>query len=64
MTKDKTVILRPNELPNLVGPSRLDDCNYLQWAQYIRTTLKWRKKLSLIEGSDPPRADPKKIVGE
>ncbi|RDY00019.1 hypothetical protein CR513_16854, partial [Mucuna pruriens] len=52
-------IVEPNELPNLVGPSRLDDHNYLQWAQYICTTLKGRKKLSHIEGSGIPRDDPK-----
>ncbi|RDX82955.1 hypothetical protein CR513_36200, partial [Mucuna pruriens] len=47
--EDKVIILGPNELPNLVGHFRLDDRNYLQWAQYIRTTLK----------SGPPRDDPK-----
>ncbi|RDX66945.1 hypothetical protein CR513_54233, partial [Mucuna pruriens] len=59
MAKDKVIILGPNELPNLVSSYRLDDRNYLQWAQYIRTTLKGRKKLSHIEGNDPPRDDPK-----
>ncbi|RDX79731.1 hypothetical protein CR513_39812, partial [Mucuna pruriens] len=57
--EDKATILRPNELPNLVGPFRLDDRNYLQLAQYIRTTFKGRKKLSHIEGSGPPRHDTK-----
>ncbi|RDX82674.1 hypothetical protein CR513_36502, partial [Mucuna pruriens] len=59
MTKDKVITLGPNELPILVSSSRLDDCNYLQWAQYICTTLKGCKKLSHIEGNDPPRDDPK-----
>ncbi|RDX72456.1 Copia protein, partial [Mucuna pruriens] len=30
-----------------------------KWAQYIHTTLKGCKKLSHIEGNDPPRDDPK-----
>ncbi|RDX84136.1 hypothetical protein CR513_34864, partial [Mucuna pruriens] len=59
MTKDKLITLGPNELPNLVSYSRLDDCNYLQWAQYIHTTLKGLKKLSHIEGNSPPRDYPK-----
>ncbi|RDY11208.1 hypothetical protein CR513_04161, partial [Mucuna pruriens] len=59
MVEDKVVILGPNELPNLVCPSRLDNRNYLQWAQYIRTLIKGRKKLSYIEGSGSPRDDPK-----
>ncbi|RDX64657.1 hypothetical protein CR513_56768, partial [Mucuna pruriens] len=58
MVEDKVITLRPNELPNLVS-SRLNDRNYLQWTQYIRTTLKGYKKLSHIEGNDPPRDDPK-----
>ncbi|RDY08177.1 hypothetical protein CR513_07626, partial [Mucuna pruriens] len=59
MTTDKVIILGPNELQNFVGPSQLDDHNYLQWTQYIRTMLKGHKKLSHIEGSGPPRDDPK-----
>ncbi|RDX65444.1 hypothetical protein CR513_55899, partial [Mucuna pruriens] len=59
MAKDKVITLGPNELPNLVSSYRLDGGNYLQWAQYIRTTLKGHKKLSHIEGKDPPRDDPK-----
>ncbi|RDX87697.1 hypothetical protein CR513_30800, partial [Mucuna pruriens] len=51
---NEVVILKPNELPNLVGSSQLDNCNYLQWAQYIRTSLKGRKKLSHIEGGSSP----------
>ncbi|RDX89226.1 hypothetical protein CR513_29072, partial [Mucuna pruriens] len=50
MEKDKVITLGPNELPNLVSSYRFDDRNYLQWVQYIRTTLKERKKLSHIEG--------------
>ncbi|RDX93315.1 hypothetical protein CR513_24440, partial [Mucuna pruriens] len=57
MVEDKVIILGPNELQNSVGPSRLDNRNYLQWAQYIHTTLKGRKKLSHIEGNGPPRDD-------
>ncbi|RDX72882.1 hypothetical protein CR513_47578, partial [Mucuna pruriens] len=57
MTKYNVVILGPKKLPNLVG--RLDDHNYLQWAQYICTTLKMCKKLSHIEGYDSPRDNPK-----
>ncbi|RDX81687.1 hypothetical protein CR513_37602, partial [Mucuna pruriens] len=59
MAKDKVITLGPNELPNLVSSYRLDDRNYLKWAQYIHTTLKGRKKLRHIEGNDPPRDDPK-----
>ncbi|RDX67940.1 hypothetical protein CR513_53130, partial [Mucuna pruriens] len=59
MVEDKVITLGPNELPNLVSSYRLDSRNYLQWAQYIRTTLKGRKKLSHIEGNDLPRDDPK-----
>ncbi|RDY10217.1 hypothetical protein CR513_05302, partial [Mucuna pruriens] len=59
MAEDKVITLGPNELPNLVSSSCLDDHNYLQWAQYIHTILKGRKKLSHIEGNDPPRNDPK-----
>ncbi|RDY00930.1 hypothetical protein CR513_15813, partial [Mucuna pruriens] len=59
MAEDKVITLGSNELPNLVSSYRLDDRNYLQWAQYIRTTLKGRKKLSYIEGNNPPRDDPK-----
>ncbi|RDX70253.1 hypothetical protein CR513_50526, partial [Mucuna pruriens] len=44
---------------NLVSSYRLNNRNYLQWAQYIRTTLKGRKKLSNIEGNDLSRDDPK-----
>ncbi|RDX77239.1 hypothetical protein CR513_42665, partial [Mucuna pruriens] len=58
-SKDKVITLGPNELPNLVSSYRLDDRNYLQWAQYIRTNLKGCKKLRYIEGNDPPRDDPK-----
>ncbi|RDX99825.1 hypothetical protein CR513_17066, partial [Mucuna pruriens] len=63
MAEDKVITLGPNELPNLVSSSRIDDRNYLQWAQYIRITLtlKGHKKLSHIEGNDPPRDDPNKI---
>ncbi|RDY11288.1 hypothetical protein CR513_04075, partial [Mucuna pruriens] len=57
--EDKIITLGPNELPNLMSSYRLDDRNYLQWAQYIRTTLKGHKKLSHVEGNDPPRDDPK-----
>ncbi|RDX80702.1 hypothetical protein CR513_38720, partial [Mucuna pruriens] len=42
MAEDKVITLRPNELPNLVSSYHLDDHNYLQWARYIRTTLKGR----------------------
>ncbi|RDY08252.1 Copia protein, partial [Mucuna pruriens] len=65
MAKDK-VLLEPNELPNLVSFSRLDGRNYLQWAQYIRTTLKGCKKLSHVEGNDLPRDDQslKHILGK
>ncbi|RDX83661.1 hypothetical protein CR513_35397, partial [Mucuna pruriens] len=35
------------------------DRNYLQWAQYIRTTLKGCNKFSHIEGNGPPKDDPK-----
>ncbi|RDX63014.1 hypothetical protein CR513_58598, partial [Mucuna pruriens] len=59
MAKDKVITLGPNELPNLVSSYHLDGCNYLQWAQYICTTLKGRKKLSHIEGNGLPRDDPK-----
>ncbi|RDX69321.1 hypothetical protein CR513_51579, partial [Mucuna pruriens] len=59
MAEDKVITLGPNELPNLVSSYRLDGHNYLQWAQYIRTTLKGCKKLSNIEGNGPPRDDPK-----
>ncbi|RDX78329.1 hypothetical protein CR513_41411, partial [Mucuna pruriens] len=59
MTKNKVITLEPNELPNLVSSSRLDDYNYLQWIQYIRTTLKGHKKLSHVEENDPLRDDPK-----
>ncbi|RDX81125.1 hypothetical protein CR513_38239, partial [Mucuna pruriens] len=59
MAEDKVITLGPNELSNLVSSYRLNGYNYLQWAQYIRITLKWRKKLSHIEGNDPPRDDPK-----
>ncbi|RDY09811.1 hypothetical protein CR513_05760, partial [Mucuna pruriens] len=60
MAEEKIVILGPNELLNLVGSSQLDGRKkYLQWAQYIRTSLKGRKKLSHIEGDDLPRDDPK-----
>ncbi|RDY11980.1 hypothetical protein CR513_03271, partial [Mucuna pruriens] len=59
MTKDKVITLGPNELPNLVNSYRLDDRNYLQLVQYIRTTLKGHKKLSHIEGNNPHRDDPK-----
>ncbi|RDX58660.1 hypothetical protein CR513_62006, partial [Mucuna pruriens] len=59
MLEDKIITLGPNELPNLVNSYHLDDRNYLQWAQYIHTTLKGRKKLSHIEGNSPPRDDPK-----
>ncbi|RDX88727.1 hypothetical protein CR513_29635, partial [Mucuna pruriens] len=43
MVEDKVIILGPNKLPNL----------------HIRTRLKGRKKLNHIEGSDPPKDDPK-----
>ncbi|RDX77268.1 hypothetical protein CR513_42637, partial [Mucuna pruriens] len=59
MAEDKVITLGPNELPNLVSSYRLDDSNYLQWAQYIRTTLKGCKKLSYIEGNNPLRDDSK-----
>ncbi|RDX91162.1 Copia protein, partial [Mucuna pruriens] len=60
MVEDKVITLGPNiELLNLVSSSHLDDRNYLQWAQYIRTTLKGRKKLSHIEGNGLPRDDSK-----
>ncbi|RDX72057.1 hypothetical protein CR513_48513, partial [Mucuna pruriens] len=59
MAEDKVITLGPNELPNLMSSFHLNDCNYLQWAQYIHTTLKGRKKLSHIEGNGPPRDDPK-----
>ncbi|RDX95270.1 hypothetical protein CR513_22234, partial [Mucuna pruriens] len=59
MAEDKVITLGPNELPKLVSSYRLDGRNYLQWTQYICTTLKGRKKLSHIEGNDPPRDDPK-----
>ncbi|RDX63810.1 hypothetical protein CR513_57709, partial [Mucuna pruriens] len=59
MVEDKVIILGPNELPNLVSSYRLDNRNYLQWAQYIHTTLTGRKKLSHIEGNYSPRDDPK-----
>ncbi|RDX74873.1 hypothetical protein CR513_45306, partial [Mucuna pruriens] len=59
MVEDKVITLGPNELPNLVSSYRLDGRNYLQWAQYICTTLKGHKKLSYIEGNGPPRDDPK-----
>ncbi|RDX70554.1 hypothetical protein CR513_50191, partial [Mucuna pruriens] len=58
MVEDKVITLGPNELLNLVSSYRLDDHNYLQWAQHIRTTLKGRKKLSHIEGNNPPRDHP------
>ncbi|RDX84087.1 hypothetical protein CR513_34914, partial [Mucuna pruriens] len=61
MEEDKVIILGPNELPNLVSSSRLDDRNYLHWTQYIRITLKRCKKLSHIEGNDLPKDDPNKI---
>ncbi|RDX64344.1 hypothetical protein CR513_57107, partial [Mucuna pruriens] len=64
MTEDKVINLGHNEIQNLVGPSQLDDRNYLQWTQYIRTTFKGRKKLSHIEGNDLPRDDPKLIERE
>ncbi|RDY02474.1 hypothetical protein CR513_14062, partial [Mucuna pruriens] len=57
--KDKVITLGPNELSNLVSSYCLDGRNYLQLAQYIRTTLKERKKLSHIEGNGSPRDDPK-----
>ncbi|RDX67910.1 hypothetical protein CR513_53161, partial [Mucuna pruriens] len=57
--KDKVITLGPHELPNLVSSYRLDDRNYLQWAQHIRTTLKGCKKLNHIEGNNAPRNDPK-----
>ncbi|RDY07720.1 hypothetical protein CR513_08129, partial [Mucuna pruriens] len=59
IVEDKIVILGPNELLNLVGSSRLDYRNCLRWVQYIHTYLKRRKKLSHIEGGDPPRNDSK-----
>ncbi|RDX72570.1 hypothetical protein CR513_47930, partial [Mucuna pruriens] len=59
MVEDKVITLGLNELPNLVSSYRLDNHNYLQWAQYILTTVKGRKKLSHIEGNDLPRDDPK-----
>ncbi|RDX89134.1 hypothetical protein CR513_29180, partial [Mucuna pruriens] len=59
MEEEKVITLGPNEFPNLVRSYCLDDRNYLQWAQYIHTTLKERKKLSHIEGNGPPRDDPK-----
>ncbi|RDY01363.1 Copia protein, partial [Mucuna pruriens] len=43
--EDKVITLGPNELLNLVGSYRLDGCNYLQWAQYVCTTLKGRDLL-------------------
>ncbi|RDX66745.1 hypothetical protein CR513_54457, partial [Mucuna pruriens] len=64
MTKDKVITLGPNELPNLVTSYHLDDRNYLQWAQYIRTTLKGRTKLSHIEGNNLPKDDPKICNGD
>ncbi|RDX78773.1 hypothetical protein CR513_40902, partial [Mucuna pruriens] len=51
--------LGPNELLNLVGYSQFDGRNYLQWAQYVHTSLKGRKKWSHIEGVEPLRDDPK-----
>ncbi|RDX66989.1 hypothetical protein CR513_54187, partial [Mucuna pruriens] len=51
MAEDKVITLEPNELPNLVSFYRLNGHNYLQWAQYIRITLKGCKKLSHIEGN-------------
>ncbi|RDX58411.1 hypothetical protein CR513_62277, partial [Mucuna pruriens] len=59
MAEDKVITLGPNELPNLESSYHLDSRNYLQWTQYIRTTLKGRKKLSHIEGNDPPKDDSK-----
>ncbi|RDX96532.1 hypothetical protein CR513_20799, partial [Mucuna pruriens] len=59
MAKDKVITLGPNELLNLVSSYRLDDCNYLQCAQYICTTLKGCKKLSHIQGNNLPKDDPK-----
>ncbi|RDX69468.1 hypothetical protein CR513_51418, partial [Mucuna pruriens] len=50
MAEDKVITLGHNELSNLVSSYRLNDRNYLQWAQYIRTTFK-RKH--------PPKDDPK-----
>ncbi|RDY04923.1 hypothetical protein CR513_11295, partial [Mucuna pruriens] len=48
------------QLPkDIITNNKFKDCNYLQWTQYIRTTLKWCKKLSHIEGNNPPRDDPK-----
>ncbi|RDX82782.1 putative mitochondrial protein, partial [Mucuna pruriens] len=64
MVEDKVIILGPNELLNLVSSYCLDDRNYLQWVQYIRTTLKGCKKLSHIEEKDPPRDDPKIYNGD
>ncbi|RDX76694.1 hypothetical protein CR513_43293, partial [Mucuna pruriens] len=59
MVEDKVIILGPNELLNFGSSYRFDDRNYLQWAQYIHTTLKGHKKLSHIEGNCSPRDDPK-----
>ncbi|RDY05768.1 hypothetical protein CR513_10352, partial [Mucuna pruriens] len=59
MAEDKVITLGPKEHPNLVSSYRLDDHNYLQWAQYICTILKGCKKLSHIEGNDLLRDDPK-----
>ncbi|RDY00633.1 hypothetical protein CR513_16155, partial [Mucuna pruriens] len=61
MAEDKVITLGPNELPNLVSSYCLDDRNYLQWVQYICTTLKGYKKLSHIEENGLPRNDPNKI---
>ncbi|RDY05851.1 hypothetical protein CR513_10258, partial [Mucuna pruriens] len=55
--KDKVITLEPNELPNWVSFSCLDNRNYLKEAYYIFTTLKGPKKLSHIEGNDPPKDD-------
>ncbi|RDX88401.1 hypothetical protein CR513_30015, partial [Mucuna pruriens] len=44
MVEDKVITLGPNELPNLVSSYHLDDR---------------RKKLSHIEGNNPPKDDPK-----
>ncbi|XP_020212421.1 uncharacterized protein LOC109796961 [Cajanus cajan] len=50
---------QPGELQNIHSAYRLNERNYLKWAQLVRTVLKGKGKLSHLTEYGPKQEDPK-----